>query len=171
MSGRARAVLEHLLPPRLDNAYRGHPLALWLFVPVVVMKTGIALATMFNGRVAAQSSDGLALDRLGPAGAEAVVTLFALWGLAQLMVCVLGALALVRYRAMVPLMFLLLTLEHVARRGILLARPLATPGMHPGTYVNLALLAAILAGLALALWPRPPAPARGGAVATARPGR
>ena len=76
-------MLKQILPQRIDNTYRGHPLAVWLFIPVVVLKTGIALGTIFNGRGAAQSADGIPLDSFGASGAEAVVALFAIWGLSQ----------------------------------------------------------------------------------------
>jgi hypothetical protein len=144
-------MLNPILPQRLDNTYRGHVLALWLFVPVLIMKTGIALGTMFNGRAAAQSADGLPLDRFGAGGAEAVLALFAIWGLSQLVISVFGVLALVRYRAMVPLMFVLLLLEHLARKGILLVKPIPRTGTSPSGYINLALLVLMIAGVALSL--------------------
>ncbi len=147
-------MLDRLLPRRLDNAYRGQHLALWLFGLVLAVKTGIALGTIFNGRSAAQSADGIPLAGFGPAGAEAVLTIFALWGLAQLVFSVFGVLALVRYRAMIPLMYVLLLLEHLARRWILLAKPLAREGTPPGLYINLALLGVMVAGLVLSLWRR-----------------
>jgi hypothetical protein len=152
-------MLDQLLPRRIDNSYRGHPLALWLFVAVVVLKTGIALGTIFNGRGAAQSADGIPLDRFGAGGAEAVVALFAMWGLSQLVFSVLGVLALARYRAMIPFLFVLLLLEHLGRRWILMVKPIARTGTPPGTYVNLVLLVVMIAGLALSLRRRPsPAP-------------
>jgi hypothetical protein len=151
-------MLNSILPERLDNTYRGHRLALWLFVIVLVMKTGIAMGTIFNGREAAQSADGIPLASFGAAGAEAVLALFAIWGLSQLVLSVFGVLALARYRAMVPLMYLLLLLEHLARRWILIVKPIARTGTHPGSYINLGLLAVMIVGLALSLWPRARAP-------------
>ncbi len=144
-------MLDQILPRRLDNTYRGHRLALWLFVLLVVMKTGIALGTIFNGRAAAQSADGIPLDSFGAGGAEAVVALFAIWGLSQLVFSVLGVLALTRYRAMVPFMFVLLLLEHLARKWVLLVKPIATTGTPPGLYINLGLLVLMIVGLALSL--------------------
>lgn len=35
-------MLDQLLPRRFDNTYRGHPLAIWLLVLIVVVKTGTA---------------------------------------------------------------------------------------------------------------------------------
>lgn len=81
---------------------------------VVVFKTGIALGTIFTGRAAAQSADGIPLGAFGAAGAEAVVALFALWGLSQVVLSAFAVLALTRYRAMIPLMYLLLLLEDLA---------------------------------------------------------
>src|ERR1039458_7067137 len=117
--------LNRIFPQRIDNTYRGHPLAVWFFIPVVVLKTGIALATIFNGRGAAQSADGIPLDSFGASGAEAVVALFAIWGLAQLVFSVVGVLAVTCYRAMIPFLFVLFLLEHLARRWVLLVKPIA----------------------------------------------
>ncbi len=36
-------MLNQIFPQRIDDTYRGYPLALWLLISVVVMKTGIAL--------------------------------------------------------------------------------------------------------------------------------
>jgi hypothetical protein len=148
------AALNQILPRSLDNTYRGHPLAVWCFIPVVVLKTGIALSSIFNGRNAAQLADGIPLDRFGAGGAEAVVALFAIWGLAQLVVSVFGVLAIARYRAMIPLMFVLLLLEHLAKKWILLVKPIARTGTPTGSYVNLAILVLMIVGLALSLWRR-----------------
>jgi hypothetical protein len=144
-------MLNRILPQRIDNTYRGHPLALWLFVPVLAVKAGIALGAIVNGRGAAQSADGIPLDTFGAGGAEAVVALFAIWGLAQLVFSALGVLAITRYRAMVPFMFALLLLEHVARRGMLLVKPIARTGTPSGIYINLVLLGLMVLGLALSL--------------------
>jgi hypothetical protein len=143
--------LNQVFPQRIDNTYRGHPLAVWFFIPVVVLKTGIALSAIFNGHAAAQSADGIPLDSFGAGGAEAVVALFAIWGLAQLVFSVLGVLALTRYRAMIPFMFVLFLLEHLARRWILLVKPIARTGTPPGIYVNLVILVLMIVGLALSL--------------------
>lgn len=145
-------MLDRILPRPLDNTYRGHPAALWLLALVVLARTAIALGTLFNGRVAAQSADGIPLDSFGASGAQAVVTLFAIWGLAQLVISLFGVLALTRYRAMIPFMFVVLLIEQLARRWILLVEPIARTAAHPGGIINLALIALMIVGLALSLW-------------------
>jgi hypothetical protein len=153
-------MLEQILPRAIDNTYRGRKAALWLFAAVVFAKTAMSLNSIFNGRYVAGRADGIALDSFTPAGAQAVVSLFAIWGLAHLAVCALCVIVLIRYRAMVPLMLSLLLVEHVARRVILWAMPIARTGTPPGLTVNLMLLALILAGLLLSVRSRSALPAR-----------
>lgn len=164
-------MFEQLLPQRLDNTYHGQRVALWVFGSVVLMKTAIALGTIFNGRAAAGRADGIPLDQLGSAGAQAVISLFAIWGLAQLVMSVFGVLALTRYRALVPFMFVLLLAEHLARRLLLSVKPIATTGAHPGGYINLGILGLMVVGLALSLWRRtmPVDPARAGTTTACEP--
>jgi hypothetical protein len=66
----------------------------------------------------------------------------------------LGALALVRYRAMVPLVFLLLLLEHLGRKLILALMPVAQAGSPPAFSINVFLIGLTALGLALSLWGR-----------------
>ncbi|RPH96625.1 MAG: hypothetical protein EHM68_10880 [Lysobacterales bacterium] len=144
-------MFSQFLPQRIDNAYRGHRLALWLFGAVVFMKTSIGLGTIFNGRTAAISADAIPLETFPPAAAQAFLSVFAIWGFAQVMIGLLCILALVRYRAMVPFMFALLLLEHLGRKLILYYMPIAKTGTPPGLFINLALVAAMIVGLVLAL--------------------
>ena len=147
-------MLDKLFPRRVDNSYRGHTLALWIFALVVLMKTGIGMGTIFNGRNAAISADGIPLDTFAPAGAQAFVAIFAAWGLAQATIGVMCAVVLVRYRALVPFMFSLLLAEHLARKLIFLVMPIARTTDAPGFFINLALVALMVVGLMLSLWAR-----------------
>jgi hypothetical protein len=154
-------LIEQLLPQRVDNTYRGYKLALWLFALVVLMKVAMSLNSIFNGYMVASSADGIPLDTFPTAATQTVVALFAIWGLAHLMICLLCILVLARYRSMVPLMLALLLLEHLSRRVILQVIPIVRTGTPPGLFVNLTLLALMIVGLALSLWSLHP---RGGRV-------
>lgn len=144
-------MLNRILPRQIDNDYRGHKLALWLFGAVIAVKLAISLGTIFNGHEAASSADGIPLDTFTPAGAQAVVSLFAIWGLAQFVICLLCILALARYRAMIPLLFALLLLEYLGKRVILFFLPVVKTGTPPGSIINLVLLGVMIIGLALSL--------------------
>jgi hypothetical protein len=144
-------VLDQILPRRFDNTYRGHPLAIWLLVLIVVVKTGTALSAIFDGRNMLQSADGIPVDRFGGGGAEVVIALIAILGLSQLMFSALSVLALTRYRAMIPLLFVLFLLERLVRDSILLVKPIARTGAPLTIYVNGVLLAVMIVALALSL--------------------
>lgn len=144
-------MLERLLPRRIDNSYRGHGLALWLFGLVVLMKTSIGLGTIFNGRNAAVSADGIPLDTFTAAGAQAFVSIFAAWGVAQATIGLLCIIVLARYRALVPFMFLLLLVEHLARKLVFIVMPLARTADAPGFFINVAIVALMIVGLVLSL--------------------
>jgi len=144
-------VLNRFLPRQVDNTYRGYKLALWLFALLVLMKLGISLNSIFNGYFVASSADGIPLHTFTAAGAQAVVSLFAIWGLSQLIICLLCILVLVRYRSMIPFMFALLLLEHLSRKLILQLMPIVHSGTAPGVFVNLVLVSLMIVGLALSL--------------------
>jgi hypothetical protein len=126
---RETPVLRQFFPQRADNAYRGNRFAPWFFALVVLLKVYVSLNSIFNGHLMAGSGDRIPLDALTPAGAQTVVSLFALWGLAQLTICLLCLLVLFRYRAMIPLMFALLLLEHLGRKLIIHFLPFAKAGL------------------------------------------
>jgi hypothetical protein len=153
-------MFDRLLPRHADNTYHGYTLALWFFALLVALKLTIGLNCIFNGRQVAGSADGIPLDTFDPACARMVVSDFALWGLAQVMICVLCILVLVRYRALIPFMFVLLLLEHLGRKLILQVLPIVKTGTPPGFFVNLVLLALMVVGLALSLWSHAKPPAR-----------
>jgi hypothetical protein len=145
------AMLNQLFPERIDNTYRGYRLALWLFALLLLMKVAMSVNCILNGYSVASSADGIPLDTFTSAAAQTIVSLVAIWGLAHLMISVLGIVVLVRYRSMIPLMFALLLVEHLGRKLILRFLPLVRTGTPPGFFVNLALLAVMIVGLALSL--------------------
>ncbi len=147
-------MFEQLFPQRVDNTYHGHKLAFWLFGLVVLVKSAISVNSIFNGFFVATSADGIPLATYSSAGAQAFVSLFALWGLSHLMICLLCILVLIRYRGFVPLMFTLLLVEHLGRKLILQIIPIAKTGMSHGFAINLVLVVVMIVGLALSLWSR-----------------
>jgi hypothetical protein len=154
-------MFNRLFPQRVDNTFRGHKLGLWFFAVIVLLKLCLSLDAIFNGSFMARAGDGIPLGTFTPAGAQAVGSLYALWGLEHLMLCLPCLLALVRYRALIPCLYALLLLEQLTRKLIVLPFfPLSTigpvrlavresPGISPIPYGFLAL---IVIGLALSLW-------------------
>jgi hypothetical protein len=84
-----------------------------------------------------------------------VLLLFALLALGQLMLAVTALTVLIRYRALVPLIYALLLAEQIARRLIVESYAVTrTATSSAGFYVNYGLLALLAIGLVLSLVPR-----------------
>jgi hypothetical protein len=147
-------MLNKFLPKRIDNAYSGHRLALWIFAPVLSVKILQTLLAIFNGRSVLVSADGIPLDTYTPDSAQTVVAVCALSGLYRLIIYLLCVLVLVRYRSGIPFMFALLALEFLAAQLVLHFIPLVRTGTPPATFVNRILFALMIVGLVLSLWNR-----------------
>ena len=102
--------LARLFPAQIDNHFRGSRLALWLFGFIVFARLGMGAEFVFNAYATAMNADGLPMGSYNPQVALTMVQMFALLGLNMMVLPLLGAIALIRYRAMVPLMYLLMLL-------------------------------------------------------------
>lgn len=144
-----------LFPRAIDNVYRGQWPSFVLFVLFLALTLIKSLNSMLNTRSVATGADGIPIDTYGPGGAEAVLTLFALTSVGPLMLVLLGLIALARYRAMIPLLFLAFLTEHALRRALVMLNPIERPAGTPiGFYINLALAAVLVTGLLLSVWTR-----------------
>ena len=153
-------MLNRILPERFDDSYRGHRLALWLFYPITGMTLVRSAIHLFRSDGGAQSIATIPLDPFGPGGAATVISLFALWGLSQLLLGLLFALVAFRYRAMLPLMYLLILVEYLGRVAIGSVKPIVTSGTPPGGPGSFVMIALGAIGLVLSLRSGPARPAQ-----------
>ncbi len=101
-----------------------------------------------------KGADGVPLDKFPADAARTIVAMFALTSLYRLILCLLGAIALIRYRSIVALMLAVLIIEYLAQQLIFHFIPLASVGSPLGPTVNLVLFLICAVGLALSLWKR-----------------
>lgn len=155
-------MLSRLFPRVLDNDYRGHRAALWLLVPVVLLKAVMGfncagLNPFVDNRDIMQGVDGIPLATFPPQAADMLVFMFAAWGLGLLLLSLVGVVALVRYRAMIPMVYLLLGAEQLGRQFMGSTNPierLASGNFSAALLINLALSTILVVGFVLSLWPR-----------------
>jgi hypothetical protein len=144
--------MDRLFPRRVDNSFDGYRGALWLLGVYVALKIVMSVNSIFNTEAVAVGGDGIPLDSFGPEASRSVLMLFALMSLGQLMLSLAALAALVRWRTLVPFIYLLLLAEHLARRFIVQAYAVTRTESTPvGAYVNYALLALLASGLVLSL--------------------
>ena len=147
-------MLNRLFPRQVDNGFDGHRAALWLLGLYVALKLVMGFNSIFNTALVAGGADGIPLDSFGPAAAREVLILFALTSLGQLTLAVIALTTLIRYRALVPFIYLVLLGESLARRFIVMSHEVARTGSVPaGWYINFGLLALLVLGLVLSLIP------------------
>lgn len=147
-------MLSRIFPTQVDNDYRGSRLAIWFLVPIILLRGLIGFNSIFFARSVATSADGVPLDSFTPAAAGTVLALFALLGLFSLLLALLGVVVLVRYRAMIPFLYLFLLIQEVGNKAVLLAYPVtrsASSGMPAGSIVVFTILALTLLGFVLSL--------------------
>lgn len=134
-------MIEKLLPQPLTNEYRGHPLAKWVFILLTIITLGRSLAHMFADDGGAQSIASITLDAFSAGAADTVVTVFGLWGLSQLIIGLIFAIALWRYQSLIPLLYVFFSFEYFMRLIAFLYTPgLAKLETAPGEIGNLIFL-------------------------------
>ena len=143
-------MFSRLFPQRIDNDYRGYTIALWLFGIVVLLRTVIGVNSILISHEVATSADGIPVDTFDAEAARAFLLIFALGGLRLLMLSLIGVVVLIRYRAMVPMLFALLVIEAMIRKVIVELHPIVRTRA-PGPAMNVALSILMVLGLALSL--------------------
>ena len=147
-----RSMLDRLFPRQVDNSFEGYRAALWLLGLYTALKIVMSVNSIVNTESVAVGGDGLPLDSFGPEAARSVLMLFALMSLGQLMLSLAALATLVRWRTLVPFIYLLLLAEHLARHIIVQAYAVVRTESTPvGWYVNYALLGLLACGLVLSL--------------------
>jgi hypothetical protein len=157
-------MLTRLFPKQIDNDYRGHVLAIWLLVPLALMKflQGANVAGLLgtgNSRRILETVDNVPVGSFQAEAASHLVFLFAAWGVGVFVFGLLGMVVLIRYRAMIPLMYLLLLIEQVGRKAlstIHLDRPFVSLAASPANLINWVFLSALATGFLLSLSGRRP---------------
>lgn len=152
MSGPERRV--PLLPRTLDNNFGGTRIALWAFVAITAVTLVRSVIHLVAPDGGAQSIATVPLDAFTPNGAATVIHLFALWGLSQLIVGAIYVVALVRYRALIPLLYLLALVEYVVRLALTVWKPFEVAETAPGAVGNYVLIPLFGLLFALSLVPR-----------------
>jgi hypothetical protein len=147
-------MLNRIFPKQFDSHYRGHPLAIWLFGGAVLMELAMGVNSIVNTRTVATMADGIPLDQYGAGGGDAVIALFAIAGLFRVTIAILGLVALIRYRTMIPLMFTVLLLIQLGSKALLAIHPVVKSGVptaHLGAAFVFALIGMLCVGFVLSL--------------------
>ena len=144
-----KIILNILLPKQVNNRLRGSQIPLYVFALYTAISTVRSCIHLLAPDGGAGSIAGMDLN---VAGASGIVFAFALWGSAQLLLAFVQLLVVVRYRALVPLFYLLLIAEIFLRILVGHIKPVTFAHTPPGAIGNWILLPIALLMLVWSLW-------------------
>lgn len=140
-----QSLITRVFPTHFANEFTGHRLSLWFFYALTVLTLWRSQHHLFTADGGAQSIASIPLDSFSTSAGATVVSVFALWGLSQLIVGLIYLVVCFRYRSMIPLMLLLGAFEYLMRLVYVgVFKPIETVETAPGVLMNLPLLIILL---------------------------
>lgn len=129
-------MIKRIFPEVADNNYQGTKVALYFLYPFSFMTVTRSLIHILKTDGGAQSIATIPLDSYSSGAADAVIHIFAEWGLTQLLFGLLYVVVLWRYRTLIPLMYLFIFVEYSVRFLLTRYKPMELEGTAPGGVVN-----------------------------------
>jgi hypothetical protein len=126
-----------LLPTQADNTIRGGKVPVAVFAVLAAISLVRSCIHVFAPDGGAGSIAGMDLS---VAGASGIVFAFGLWGSAQLIYALVQLAVVIRYRSLVPAMYLLLFVEILLRMLVGRVKPVTFAHTPPGAIGNYVLL-------------------------------
>ena len=130
-------MLEKILPEQINNEVPGYKFSAYAFLVITIITVARSLAHMFLPDGGASS---IATIDLNIEGAVTIIGIFAQWGLSQLLMAGLYFVVYIRYKSLIPLMYLIIVAEYVGRIGMGLLKPIETLGTAIGATWNLIII-------------------------------
>lgn len=125
--------MERLFPEQAKNEFKGYKfaeMAFLIFIIFTIVRSLIHLIAPDGG------AGTIATINLDVEGGDAIVTIFALWGSSQLLMAFVYVIVYLRYKNLIPIMYVLIIIEYSMRIIIGLVKPLETTGIAPGAIGN-----------------------------------
>jgi len=132
-------MFQKILPPIADNNYQGRKIALWFFYLITVVTVVRSCIHMFKHDGGAESIATIPLSDYSDGAVGVIIGMFAYWGLSQLMFGIIQVIVALRYRSLIPLMYLMLIVEWGGRLALGMYKPIETTGQAPGGIGNMVL--------------------------------
>lgn len=128
--------MKYLLPNIIDNEYKGKKIPLYLFyliTPYTIIRSAIHVFLRDGG---AESIASIPLHSYSNNASNTIIHIFAEWGLSQLLFGLLYICVLIKYKSLIPLMYLFLVVEYSGRLFLGFYKPFELEGYAPGGIAN-----------------------------------
>ena len=128
--------LTKVLPKTIDNTYTGNLISKYTFLMIICITIIRSLIHIFAIDGGAQSIATIPIDSYTIAAANTVIMIFSLWGLSQLLMGFVYVVVYVKYKSLIPAMYILLIIEYTMRIVIGFMKPIVVTGVAPGGVGN-----------------------------------
>ena len=118
-----------VFPKQLDNSFRGNRIAVIVFALITVFTLARSCVHIFAPDGGASSIAGI---NTSVEGGSNVISMFAFWGLAQLLMGLAYLAVFFRYKSLIPFMYMLIIIEYSGRVLIGMVKPLIVSHTPPG---------------------------------------
>ena len=118
-----------VFPKQLDNSFRGNRIAVVVFALITVFTLVRSCIHIFAPDGGASSIAGI---NTSVEGGSNVISMFAFWGLAQLLMGLVYLAVFFRYKSLIPFMYMLIIIEYSGRVLIGMVKPLIVSHTPPG---------------------------------------
>jgi len=139
-----KKIINIVFPHTIDNNYKGFKVALYVFYILTLVTLWRSQHHLFAADGGAQSIASIPLDTFTSNGEMAVIGVFSLWGLSQLIIGFIYLATALRYKSLVPFMYLLMFFEYLMR-GFYIGnfKPIPTVDTAPGAIANFIFIAIV----------------------------
>ena len=144
-----KKIFETLLPAKIDNLIHGSKIPFYIFALYAIVSTVRSCIHLLSPDGGAGTIAGMDLS---VAGADGIIFAFALWGSSQLLFALIQLLAAIRYRSLVPFMWLMLALEVLLRELVGKMKPVTFVHTPPGAIGNQIILPLAALMVVWSLW-------------------
>ena len=140
-----------LLPVVVDNQFRGIKLSQYAFLLITAATIVRSLIHVLATDGGAQSIATIPLESYSPQAAATVILMFSFWGLSQLLMGFVYLVVYLKYKSLIPMMYVLMIVEYAMRIVIGQMKPIVTTGTAPGSIGNWIMVPVCAGLLALSL--------------------
>lgn len=129
-------MIKYLFPNSIDNDYKGNLAPMYLFYMVTTFTVVRSLIHLISPDGGAQSIATIPLHLYSKEASDTIIHMFAEWGLSQLLLGLFYIVVLIKYKSLIPLMYLFLVIEYSSRLLLSFYKPFALEGQAPGGIGN-----------------------------------
>jgi len=122
-----------LFPKQVDDSFQGYRIAAAVFLLVMFVTIARSCIHILAPDGGAGSIAGIDVS---VESGSSIVSLFALWGLSQLLMGFVYSVVFFRYKSLIPFMYLLLIIEYSGRMVLGILKPPVVSHVPPGAIGN-----------------------------------